>query len=310
MPEPAPILLFCYNRPEHLRQTVASLRQNPLAAQSRLYVFSDGPKNGKAAVLVAEVRAFLPTIEGFAEVILDESSENRGLAASVIRGVTQVLQKHGKAIVLEDDLEVARDYLDFMNAALDTYAPRSDVFSVGGYLPPIAIPADYPDEVVLLPRASSWGWGTWLDRWQRADWRMDYYDELVQNPEARRQFTRGGDDLWPMLQKQRRGLISSWAVRWSFAHTQHHAYCLHPIRAKVRSTGADGSGTHVRNTRRYDVELYEKPIHLNPDVQPDARLERKLRAYFSLSFYRKIVNFFKFTLPERLGNRPPDRLSP
>ena len=303
----APILLFCYNRPGHVRQTVASLKQNPLASRSRLYVFSDGPKNGKAVRSVAEVRVFLPQISGFAEVILHESPQNRGLAASVIRGVTQVLEKHGKAIVLEDDLEVTPDYLDFMNAALDTYASRPGVFSVGGYLPPIAIPADYPDDVLLLPRASSWGWGTWLDRWQQVDWDMNYYDELVRNPAARREFTRGGEDLWPMLQKQRRGLISSWAVRWSYAHTAHHAYCLHPIGAKVRSTGADGSGTHVNNTRRYDVKLDEKPVVLNSDVQPDERLERNLRAYFRLSLYRKIINFFKFTLPERLSNSPPDR---
>ncbi|MBC7893499.1 MAG: glycosyltransferase [Sphingobacteriaceae bacterium] len=293
--ELAPLVLFCYNRPAHLRQTVESLRQNPIAADSRLYVFSDGPKTSADAPAVAEVRSFLETLSGFAQVEVEVSTENRGLAQSVIRGVTRVLKRHGKAIVLEDDLRFSPDFLQFMNAALDTYAPRSDVFSVSGYCYPIALPPDYRPDVLLLPRASSWGWGTWLDRWETVDWEMTYFQKLAEKPAARAPLLRGGADLWPMLQKQHRGLISSWAVRWSYTHAAHGAYCLHPAQSKVQNTGADGSGTHSGNTRRYDVALSEKLTHLDPTIQPDPRLETALQAYFRPSSLRRLINRFKFS---------------
>lgn len=42
---PPPIVLFAYNRPWHLRQTLEALRRNHLAESSRLIVYSDGPRN-------------------------------------------------------------------------------------------------------------------------------------------------------------------------------------------------------------------------------------------------------------------------
>ena len=40
----APIALFVYNRPQHTERTLKFLKQNELAAESRLFIFSDGAK--------------------------------------------------------------------------------------------------------------------------------------------------------------------------------------------------------------------------------------------------------------------------
>ena len=39
-----PVVLFAYNRPDHLRRTVAALAANELAADTDLIIFSDGPE--------------------------------------------------------------------------------------------------------------------------------------------------------------------------------------------------------------------------------------------------------------------------
>ncbi len=52
----APIVLFAYNRPWHLQQTVESLAKNYLAGQSELFVFSDGPKTESDVPKVTEVK--------------------------------------------------------------------------------------------------------------------------------------------------------------------------------------------------------------------------------------------------------------
>ena len=40
----APILLFVFKRPEHVRRTVEALQRNTLAAESILYIYSDAAR--------------------------------------------------------------------------------------------------------------------------------------------------------------------------------------------------------------------------------------------------------------------------
>jgi hypothetical protein len=287
---PAPIILFVYNRPEHTRQTVASLQACDLARESHLYVFADGPKSPADAPGVQAVRQFLQSVVGFAGVTVAAREENRGLARSVISGVTEVLQKHGRAVVLEDDLVFARNYLQFMNDALDAYRGSKHIFSVSGYSYPLPVPADFTDDVYLLPRASSWGWATWRDRWEQADWEVADYPQFLLSQSVQDGFAEGGRDLVYMLQKQQRGRIDSWAVRWSYAHYKHGAYCLFPAKSKVHNTGNDKSGTHSPRTTRFRTEVSGAPYRLTPDPKVDPRLVRSLQQFFEPSFLRKLIN--------------------
>ncbi|MFT4031414.1 MAG: glycosyltransferase [Siphonobacter sp.] len=289
----APIALFCYNRPEHLQRTVESLLRCPEAAASTLYIFSDGPRREEDVPNVEAVREYVQTIRGFAALIIDSSDVNRGLAASIIRGVDQVLNRHDKIIVMEDDLLCTRDFLHFMNESLDVYRSDARVFSVSGYLYPIQIPDDYPYEVVLLARACSYGWGTWPDRWDKVDWSVSDYPAFLKNKAAQREFMRGGEDLLPMLKKQQQGKLNSWAIRWTYAHFKNQAYNLHPIASKLESIGMDGSGTNFgRGTHRWDVQRVERPTTLTKAVSPDEQIHENLRKHFKLSIIRKIINYF------------------
>ena len=48
----------------------------------------------------------------FKRVIIEESSKNKGLAKSIIEGVSEIINQYGKAIVVEDDLITAPDFFD------------------------------------------------------------------------------------------------------------------------------------------------------------------------------------------------------
>src|SRR4029078_13554757 len=117
----APIALFAYNRPDHLRRTVESLLRNPLVGQSDLYVFSDGPKNAADESGVQAVRTYLRKLTGLRSLQVVERARNAGLAQSIIEGVSAPGASHGRVVVLEDDLVPAPAYLDFVNRALDRY---------------------------------------------------------------------------------------------------------------------------------------------------------------------------------------------
>ncbi len=291
----APIIVFCYNRPWHLQRTLEALQQNPLAAQSSLVVFSDGPKREQDQGLVAEVRSLLSKLSGFGSIRIEASAVNKGLARSVIEGVSQVLQTSRRVIVLEDDMLSTPDFLDYMNSALDTYEARQDIFSVTGYTPPFAMPAHYREDVYLAPRASSWGWGTWKDCWQKADWQVQNFEFLKKDAQQQENLNQGGNDLWPMLVKQQRGVIDSWAIRWTLAQAQHNAYGLYPVRSKIQNIGTDGSGTNFTfKTGAYGQELTEGATHLDPALQPDSQVVEAFQKYYQVPWKVTIKNFIKY----------------
>ncbi|PWJ60623.1 glycosyl transferase family 2 [Dyadobacter jejuensis] len=293
----APIILFCYNRPWHLQQTITSLLQCDWAAESSLTIYSDGPKTAADRHLVTQVRDYLKEVKGFGSIHIIASEQNKGLAYSVIQGVSEGLLAHGKIIVLEDDMICAKDFLVFMNQALETFKTRAEVFSVTGYAPPVAIPDGYPFDLYMAPRASSWGWGTWNDRWQKADWQVKDFEDSKLRKELKRKMVQGGDDLWPMLVKQQKGLIDSWAVRWTWTQAKHHAYGVYPVRSKIKNIGTDGSGTNFKTTNHYfDNTLSASPLQINGDIEPTPSVLEAFRAYYKLPLLLKIKNLIRYKI--------------
>lgn len=268
---------------------------NVLAPESELFVYSDGPKNETDIDRVREVREYLAVVTGFRAVHIQEAPRNKGLAASVIEGVSFVLSKFPAVIVLEDDMLSTTDFLTFMNQALQTYASRQDIFSVTGYTPPITFPPDYRHDVYLVPRASSWGWGTWAHHWAKADWQVKDFHEMKNDPSRREAFTLGGEDLWPMLFKQQQGVIDSWAIRWTYAQFKNKAYGLYPVHSKIRNIGTDGSGTNFTfKSAEYGNEMAEGSVSMPRDLAPDSSMMAAFRSYYRLPFLLKIKNKVKY----------------
>ncbi len=293
----APIVLFVYNRPKHTRQTIESLKNNLLANESSLFIFSDGPKTESDSKKIDEVRSYIRAINGFNKLEIEESKSNKGLARSVIEGVTKIINMHSKVIVLEDDIVCSSGFLKYMNEALNYYEKNEKIFSVSGYCFPINIPIDYKGDVFILPRASTWGWGTWANRWHKADWDIKDYKEFLHSNSMQSMFNLGGEDLTPMLKAQMRGQLDSWGIRWTYAHFKNNAFCLYPVSSKVKNIGADKSGTHTARTQKFEVSLdnklnsiiFPKELHLDNDIHSS------LLKLLKLSMQRKIINLFRYS---------------
>lgn len=283
----APIVLFVYNRPWHTQQTVEALQHCVLAAESDLYIFADGPKadaSEEQKNKILEIHNYIHAIDGFHSVTIEEAETNKGLANSIISGVTKVIEKHGKAIVVEDDIVSHPFFLRFMNAALDFYENDERVFCVSATMENFPIPSAYTYDVFLTYRAGSWGWGIWGDRWKTIDWDMENYP-IIQHPtrDQIKKFCRGGDDLWPMLQAQQRGVIDSWAIRWNYNMSCQNKFCLRPTKSLVSNIGMDGSGKHcgfsdVRLLPLYDDEHYG--IQLFREIKETKAVTRAIQSVF------------------------------
>lgn len=239
----APIALFAYNRPHHLAQVVAALLRDPFAAASDLHVFCDGPKTAAAAAGVAAVRVQARAIAGFRSVTVVEQERNIGLAGSIIAGVTALCNRYGRVIVLEDDIVVRPGFLDFMNRALTRYCDDERVMQVTGYMFPV--PSGGSDAALFLPLISCWGWATWKRAWDRFDPCARGHAALQSDANLRRRFNLL--DSYPyfeMLQRQMRGGVDSWGIRWYLSVFSRSGLVLWPPQSMVANIGFDGSGTH------------------------------------------------------------------
>lgn len=293
----APIVLFVYNRTEHTRRTTEALLKNSLAANSSLFVFSDGPKNVNDEVKVRAVRDLVTSIKGFSKIEIVFRDKNLGLANSVISGVSEVFKFNDRVIVIEDDVLTSPSFLSFMNKALQFYREEKQVFSLSGYPYPVQIPESYRKDVFISYRASSWGWATWKNRWEKVDWDVKDFRNFISDKKAQELFNRGGDDLTPMLKAQLKGLVDSWAIRWSYAHFKNDGFCLYPTTPLCKNIGTDRSGTHSSSSKKLSVKLEvlksQFEMVKNPELNEDITLQ--MQKLFRLSLFRRIINFIKLS---------------
>ena len=243
MPELAPVALFAFKRPEHTRRTLEALAANPEFSDSPLHVFCDGSRGAGDAVAVSATREVVRNWP-HPHKSLHEAPANRGLAASIIDGVSRLCASHGRVIVVEDDLVVAPVFLDFLNRALDRYAQEPRVMQVSGHMFNVDLPPDGSD-AVFMPFTTSWGWATWQRAWSKFDAEMHAFGRLQADRALRRRFDLGhAYPYFEMLKKQKAGQIDSWAIRWYLSVFMADGLVLYPRRSLVNNEGFDGSGTN------------------------------------------------------------------
>ena len=303
----APIVLFIYNRPSLLRKTLTWLSQNEMASESPLFLYCDGVKPNATSehrLKVLEARNVaheLATVPSFKEVHFIERDENLGLGTSIITGVTEVINKYGRAIVLEDDLETSPFFLDFMNQCLDHYESRKSVFSISSLSRPHPerfYPGDYPYDVYVSLVHHPTGWATWKDRWEQVDWNVKLFDVVKSQAPMIEAFRRIEYGEFDALIHQQETKQNVWSVRFSFAHFVNHAVSICPIVSYVNHIGWDSDATNAIGsgaTWRFNRLADNKTIRFLDILYEDARI---INSWYSFSipkrrsFWGRLKNWY------------------
>ncbi len=275
----APITLFAYNRPGHTKQTVDALKQNYLAEESDLFIYSDAPKIDPQDKNVKDVRQYIRQIDGFKSVTIVERKTNFGLARSIIDGVTSVVSQYGRIIVLEDDLVTSPYFLTYMNEALDRFANDERIVSIHGYVYPVKQPLP---EAFFLLGADCWGWATWSRGWSCFNSDGQFLLDELKRRELIRSFDyNGAYSFSKMLEGQIKGTNDSWAVRWYASAFLAGKLTLYPGRSLVHNIGNDNSGTHCGESADLDARLSNTPINLsNIDFEPSVKGRQAFGVFF------------------------------
>ena len=286
----APIALFTYCRADHTRAAVESLLRNQEAAESDLYIFSDGPKNESKELAVIENREYIRSLKTandnvnenekrlFKSITIVEREKNWGLANSLIAGITEIVNKYGRVIVVEDDLILSPYFLKFMNEALEMYKDDDRVSAISAFLNPIETKA--PD-TFFLRYFACWGWATWDRAWKLFN--TDTKALLKQIRWKTKEFNVGGyGGFYGMLYCQKVGLVDSWAVRFYASSFLANKLVLFPGKSMAIQTGLDGSGTH---SKIGDTVYNSMQLSMNPILLADIPVEENRAMYQTYSRY-------------------------
>lgn len=296
----SPVIVFVYNRPSHTKRTLETLNNLPESEYIDLFIFSDAQKNEKALDNVNKVREYIyefqKQVSRFKKTTIISSEHNKGLAKSIIEGVTEIINKYGSVIVVEDDLIVSKDFLRYMNGALSYYKNNDLIWAISGYTFKMKALDNLKSDVYFSMRACSWGWATWVNRWNSIDWDMKDYKTIKYDPVKRIRFAKWGRDLPYMLDACYYKKINSWAIRWCYNAFMQNKYTVYPKESRVMSIGTDGSGTNFKSvTHTYETVLYtgkDDCLFVEPFVDANLRKEFRTR-YMTIS--QKLHSMVKWT---------------
>lgn len=290
----SPIALFVYNRPKHTQLTVEALQKNNLANESELYIFSDAAKSNDQDKAVSEVRDYIHSISGFKAIKIIQQKENKGLAQSIIDGVTELCNRYGRVIVLEDDLLTSPYFLKYMNDALNHYEHVDKVMHVAAYMFPIDAKG-LPD-TFLLRLGSCWGWATWSSAWQYFEKSPEKLIRDYSDQDIRRFNLDGSYDFWSQVEQNNDGVLNTWAVFWYASIFNRKGLSLHPSISMVKNIGTDGTGINsgtsdifITSYSSREIEHFESDLYEHADAL--GRIKDFLNA--SASMNSRLRNLFK-----------------
>jgi GT2 family glycosyltransferase len=287
----SPIIIFTYNRLDHLDTLISSLEKNNLYNKSKILVFSDGPKNDTDKKKIKKIRIHLKKklIPNNSEII--ERSSNYGLSKNIIGGINHVFKIYDQAIILEDDLEVSPVFLNYMNDALNIYSNSENVASISGYMYPID-PKKFSNNYFFLKLIESWGWGTWKRAWNNFEIDSLKLKKEIDKKKLINEFDfQSGISYYKMLNDNINGLNDSWAIRWYASTFLKNMITLFPRKSFVKNIGIDNSGENCNYTTVYDslINLEYEPVKKNNDCNELLLDRSKVKSFFGSVKYKRYL---------------------
>jgi hypothetical protein len=292
----APIVLFTYNRCDHTRKTLEALAVNEYASESEIFIYSDGPKNQDAIENVQSVRSLIKNVQGFKSVTIIERDKNWGLANSIIDGVTNIVNKYGRIIVLEDDIITSPYFLRYMNDGLDIYENEEKVVSIHAYQYPISsrgLPATF-----FIKGADCQGWATWASSWSIFEKDANKLLNYILDNNLQYEFDINGSYPYTqMLKSQIENRVDSWAIRWYASAFINNKYTLYPNIAIIYNIGFDNTGIHSGGNDNFNNKAWnnKKPVIIKKifDIKSNKIALKRWTNYFNQDKKNIIIRLIK-----------------
>lgn len=290
----APILITVYNRINHLKRTIEALKKNDLASESILYIASDAPNKKEDENEIKKIREFIKTIEGFKEIKLIERDINFGSYKSTKLAIEDILNRYGKLIFLEDDINVSEYFLEYMNKGLETFENENEIFAICSYSPPNLNITGIKEDIYLWNYYCPWGVAIWEKKWKKLDLELAKYPKFFKDKRQVFKFFKGANHVLPILIEDREKKIIAMDARIDFNMFINNWYCVYPLKSLSKNIGVDGSGEHSGEDKKYQNQRLE---NWNPKVESEIifykRIFEKRKKYHQFKFLKRVYTYLK-----------------
>ena len=257
-----PVAIFCYNRPNHLKKTLESIKKNAEVVHTKAYFFIDGARNDQDKIKINKTKEVINSSNIFKEKIIISRDKNFGMQKNVISGITDVLLENEAVIVVEDDLKFSKYYLNFMNKALNFYKPYQNVWQINAWSYPSYI--SFGKKTKISNQMSSWGMGLYKDKWE-----FFAKDELKltnkidkKDDEYKKKFNFENGYPWLReIEMNEEGRISTFSCFWYQCIFINNGVTVFPGKSLVFNTGFDGSGVHSGARDVHGKKIFEGEIN-------------------------------------------------
>ena len=262
----APIIVFCYNRPWHVEQTLEALSRNELADQSILYIYCDGPKidaSVEQCQNIAEVRQVVRKRQWCRGVHIVERENNIGLMNNIVSAVTEILNQYGRVIVFEDDMITSPGTLQYFNDALEVYKEEEKVMHIVSYMFPHRWPL--PNTFLYTVPYPGGGWATWSRSWKYYPNDIEpLYNYWKDKLAYFNYWNHDERDLAKQLEDNYNGTLRTWFIRWYAVMLRMGGLTLYPGKSLVTNIGFDGTGDNCVKLARnpYWIDNLEPSINV------------------------------------------------
>tara|TARA_B100000795_G_C22722830_1_gene408199 strand:- start:120 stop:1016 length:897 start_codon:yes stop_codon:yes gene_type:complete len=289
-----PILIFTYKRLKSLKRLIKSIKLNKNYNKHKLYILSDGSKKKSDQTQINKVRSFCKKIRGFKSKKIILRKENFGLAQNITMGVSELIKKYGSVIVLEDDLVLSKNFLEYINLALAKYKKNKKVWHITGWSDNLGIKKNEND-VYFSKHMNCWGWATWLDRWKYFEKNPNKLVKKWKKTEINKLDQNGIYNNWSQVLRNKHNQINTWAVFWNITIFKKNGLCLNPINSLVINKGDDQYSTHtIKNSEHLklqklsNIKIKNYPIKVEENILIKKYLQKK----YSKGLIAKITNKF------------------
>ncbi|MCI8596985.1 MAG: hypothetical protein HFJ10_00845 [Lachnospiraceae bacterium] len=284
------IALFIYDRPQCTKKVLESLKRNCIR---ELYVFQDGigDKTNKTGW---EQNVNLIENINWCEVHYKKNEQKASsLDKQIITGINRVFEQKEEIIVIEDDCIISNDTIAFFEKCFEIYRYNKRIISIDAYLEPIEVPEEYEMSVIASGAPSSWGWGTWKDRWLGFQKDFAIIKHIGDAMKYNKMFDTCGYPIKKILTDY--SLLSTWDFWWSLYVLLKEGISIRPIYNKVYNIGFANPGTHTFGDSPWVVPISDKK---NIEEDPPFQLEIEPWAEAGFKNFYQRVNEGK-TLIER-----------
>jgi hypothetical protein len=234
------VVIFTYDRPDHLERLLYTYYKNQISVLLPTTIYMDAPKSSEAKKAQIKTTKIINRYNDvFKNIKLIKRKINLGSKMNIITGITESFDNFKKLIILEDDLVLSENFLEFLSVCLEYFEGSEYVYHISG----CSLIENTPTlDPYFTKYMNCWGWGTWKDKWQQLCPSSRSYKYDMNKDEIYNFNFDNSHDFHRQLYENRKGMISTWAILWYACIFKNDGLCLSPGISLVDNKGNDGSG--------------------------------------------------------------------